>query len=43
VALLPEELTGTQEGLGFLNSQRTTEFHWLSFKGRSRCDLIHLA
>jgi hypothetical protein len=56
VALLPEELTSTEEGLcerqicqykrgereaggsvrGFLNSHRTTEFHWLSLRGRSR-------
>lgn len=26
---------------GFLNSQRTTEFHWFSLSGRSRCERIH--
>lgn len=26
---------------GFLNSQRTTEFHWFSLRGRSRCERIH--
>ena len=29
-------------GVGLLNSHRTTLHHWLSFKGKSRCPLIHL-
>ena len=28
---------------GFLNSHRTTEFHWFNLSGKSRCDWIHLA
>ena len=30
-----------RKGVGCLNSQRTTEFHWLSSSGRSRCERIH--
>jgi hypothetical protein len=32
-----------RKGWGFLNSQRTTEFHWLRRRGRSRWLRIHLA
>ena len=35
--------TGGRDARGFLNSQRTTEFHWLSLSGRSRCERIHCA
>ena len=28
-------------GVGCLNSQRSTAFHWLSFSGKSRCERIH--
>ena len=30
------------KGVGLLNSHLTTLHHWLSFKGKSRCPLIHL-
>ena len=30
-------------GVGCLNSQRTTLHHWLIFMGRSRCERIQLA
>ena len=32
-----------RKGVGCLNSQRTTLFHWLSLSGRSRCEWIQLA
>jgi hypothetical protein len=32
-----------RKGWGFLNSQRTTEFHWLRRRGRSRWLRIHFA
>lgn len=34
---------GRMDLRGFLNSQRTTEHHWLIRKGRSRWERIHLA
>lgn len=32
---------GERDERGFLNSQRTTEFHWFSLRGKSRWDRIH--
>ena len=41
--LKPSNIGGMENSRGFLNSQRTTLFHWLSFKGRSRWLRIHFA